>query len=144
MWPRPSGAGGLGERPGLAQPVQRQQARLASNGNELNVGAVALDGAAAAIEPAAMGFNKRKMEEQRRHAADKEAAIRRATDAQMLEDAERLIAAWNERQAKRMPMLFSPIIGAAVRSGCWWCAARLVGPRTRSICARSTVTTMRQ
>jgi hypothetical protein len=27
--------------------------------------------------------------------------------AQVLEDAERLIAAWNDRQAKRMPMLFS-------------------------------------
>jgi len=26
------------------------------------------------------------------------------------------IAAWNERQAKRMPMLFSPTIGAAVMS----------------------------
>jgi hypothetical protein len=36
------------------------------------------------------------------------AAARRATDAQILEDAERLSAAWNERQAKRMPMLFSP------------------------------------
>ncbi len=35
---------------------------------------------------------------------------RRATDAQVLEDAERLIAAWNERQAKRMPMPFSPTI----------------------------------
>jgi hypothetical protein len=30
----------------------------------------------------------------------------------VLEDAERLIAAWNERQSKRMPMLFSPTIGA--------------------------------
>jgi hypothetical protein len=28
--------------------------------------------------------------------------------------AERLIAAWNERQANRMPMLFSPTIGAAI------------------------------
>jgi hypothetical protein len=35
----------------------------------------------------------------------------RATNAQVLEDAERLISAWNERQAKRMPMLFSPTIG---------------------------------
>jgi hypothetical protein len=51
-----------------------------------------------------MGFNRRKMEDQRRTAAEKEAAGRRATDAQVLEDAERLIAAWNERQAKRMPM----------------------------------------
>ena len=61
-----------------------------------------------------MGFNRRKMEDQRRQAADKEAAARRATDAQVLEDAERLIGAWNERQAKRMPMLFSPTIGAAI------------------------------
>ena len=35
------------------------------------------------------------------------------SDAQVLEDAERLIAAWNERQAKRMPMLFSPTTDAA-------------------------------
>jgi outer membrane protein OmpA-like peptidoglycan-associated protein len=61
-----------------------------------------------------MGFNRRKMEDQRRQAAEKEAATRRATDAQVLEDAERLIAAWNERQTKRMPMLFSPTIGAAI------------------------------
>ena len=38
----------------------------------------------------------------------------------MLEDAERLIAAWNARQAKRMPMLFSPTIGAAVTDGYWF------------------------
>jgi hypothetical protein len=42
------------------------------------------------------------------------------TDAQVLEDAERLIAAWNERQGKRMPMLFSPTIGAAVKAGYWF------------------------
>ena len=47
-----------------------------------------------------MGFNKRKLANQRRQAA------------QVLEDAERLIAAWNKRRAKRMPMLFSPTIGA--------------------------------
>jgi hypothetical protein len=41
-----------------------------------------------------MGFNRRKLEDQRREAAEKEAAGRRATDAQVLEDAERLIAAW--------------------------------------------------
>jgi hypothetical protein len=33
-------------------------------------------------------------------------AARRAADAQVLADAERLIAAWNERQAGRMPLLF--------------------------------------
>jgi hypothetical protein len=40
-----------------------------------------------------MGFNRRKMEDQRRQVAEKEAAARRATDAQILADAERLIAA---------------------------------------------------
>jgi hypothetical protein len=54
-----------------------------------------------------MGFNRRKMEADRKAKADAEAAARRATDAQVLEDAEQLIAAWNERQAKRIPMLFS-------------------------------------
>jgi hypothetical protein len=58
-----------------------------------------------------MGFNRRKMEAQRASAAEKEAAAKRATEAQILEDAGRLVAAWNERQAKRMPMLFSPRIG---------------------------------
>jgi hypothetical protein len=64
-----------------------------------------------------MGFNRRKLEDQHRLAAEKEAAARRATDAQVLEDAERLIAAWNERQEKRKPMLFSPTIGAAIAAG---------------------------
>ena len=54
------------------------------------------------------------MEDRRREAAEKEAASRRATDAQVLEDAERLIAAWNERQPLRAPMIFSPTIGAAI------------------------------
>jgi hypothetical protein len=40
-----------------------------------------------------MGFNRRKLEDQRREATEKEAASRRATDAQVLEDAERLIGA---------------------------------------------------
>ena len=67
-----------------------------------------------------MGFNRRKMEDRRREAAEREAASRRATDAQVLEDAEGLIAAWNERQDKRMPMLFSPTIGAAITAGYWF------------------------
>jgi hypothetical protein len=69
-----------------------------------------------------MGFNRRKFENQRREAAEKEAAKRRATDAQLLEDAERLIAAWNQRQANRMPMLCQAFchdrITAATQS-CW-------------------------
>jgi hypothetical protein len=60
------------------------------------------------VYSATMGFNRRKIEDQRRQVAEKEAANRRATDAQVLEDAERLIAAWNERQALRAPMIFSP------------------------------------
>ena len=55
-----------------------------------------------------MGFNRGKLEDQRREATEKEAAKRRATDARVLEDAERLIAAWNERQALRAPKIFSP------------------------------------
>ena len=62
--------------------------------------------------------------------ADKEAAERRATDAQVFGDAERLIAAWNERQAKRMPMLFSPMIGAAVAGRHWYLWVRCPGCRT--------------
>ena len=64
-----------------------------------------------------MGINRRKLEDQRRDAAEKEAASRRATDAQVHEDAERLIAAWNERQALRAPVIFSPTIGAAIKAG---------------------------
>jgi hypothetical protein len=57
-----------------------------------------------------------------RHAegAEKEAAARRATEAQIPEDAARLVAAWNERQAKRMPMLFSPTIGCALKARHWF------------------------
>jgi hypothetical protein len=77
-----------------------------------------------------MGFNRRKLEDQRRETAEKEAANRRATDAQVLEDAERLIAVWNERQAKRMPMLFSPTIGAAIAAQYWFLWIRCPACRT--------------
>jgi hypothetical protein len=77
-----------------------------------------------------MGFNRRKMEDQRQQTAEKAAAGRRATDAQVLEDAERLIAAWNERQASRMPMLFSPTIGAAIAAGYWCLWVRCPACRT--------------
>src|SRR5580704_4972889 len=77
-----------------------------------------------------MGFNRRKMEDQRQQTAELAAAGRRATDAQVLEDAERLIAAWNERQASRMPMLFSPTVGAAVTAGYWFLWVRCPACRT--------------
>ena len=57
-----------------------------------------------------MGFKKRKMEDRCRQAAEKEAAARRVTEKKILEDADHLIAVWNERLAKRMPMLFSPTL----------------------------------
>jgi hypothetical protein len=44
--------------------------------------------------------------------------------------AERLIDAWNERQAKRMPMLFSPTIGAAITAGYWFLWVRCPACRT--------------
>jgi hypothetical protein len=77
-----------------------------------------------------MGFNRRKLEQQRREVAEKEAASRRATGTQVLEDAERLIAAWNERQAKRMPLLFSPTIGAAIAAQYWFLWIRCPACRT--------------
>ena len=70
------------------------------------------------------------VQDQRRDAAEKDAAGRRATDAQILEDAERPITAWNERQAKRMPMLFSPTIGAAITAGYWFLWVRCPACRT--------------
>jgi len=48
----------------------------------------------------------------------------------VLEDAERLIAAWNERQALRAPMIFSPTIGAAIAAGYWFLWVRCPACRT--------------
>ena len=76
-----------------------------------------------------MGFNRRKMEDQRREAAEKEAANRRATDAQVLEHAERLIAACNERQLKRMPNAVLATIGAAIKAGYWFLWVHCPDPR---------------
>ena len=69
----------------------------------------------------AMGFNPRKMEAGRKAKADAEVAAGRATDAQVLQDAERPIGDWNERQARRMPLLFAPTPrwrSATVSCGC--------------------------
>ena len=63
-----------------------------------------------------MGFNRRKIEAEQKAKADAEAADRRAADAQVSVDAEGLVAAWNECQARRMPLLFAPTIGAALAS----------------------------
>jgi hypothetical protein len=66
-----------------------------------------------------MVFNRCKLE-----------AEQRVTNAQIFEDTERLIAAWNERQQKRMPMLFSPTIGAAIAAGFWFLWVRCPACRT--------------
>ena len=60
------------------------------------------------------------MEDERRRTAATKAAEQRATNPQIIADAERLVAVWNERQVKRMPMLFSPTIGAAIVAGFWF------------------------
>lgn len=77
-----------------------------------------------------MGFNRRRMEDERRRAAETKAAEQRATNPQIVEDANRLVAVWNERQGKGMPMLFSPTIGAAVAAGYWFLWIRCPACRT--------------
>jgi hypothetical protein len=77
-----------------------------------------------------MGFNKRRMESERAAAAAKEAEARRALGPQILADAVRLVAAWNVRQEKRMPMLFSPTIGAAITARYWFLWVRCPACRT--------------
>ena len=66
-----------------------------------------------------MGFNKRKM-------GPGAAKLRRrrplSAARPLLEDADHLITVWNERRAKRMPMLFSPTIGTAITAGYWFLA----------------------
>jgi hypothetical protein len=48
-----------------------------------------------------MGFNKRRMESERKAANAQEAEAGRALGPQILADAERLIATWNARQEAR-------------------------------------------
>jgi hypothetical protein len=63
-------------------------------------------------------------------AAEKKGAEQRTTDPQIMEDAERLVAVWNERQKQQMPMLFSPTIGAAIAAGYWFLWVRCPACRT--------------
>jgi len=75
-----------------------------------------------------MGFNKRKIQDARKAEADKAAAARRGP--QILEDAERLIAVWNDRQGKQAPMLFAPTIAAAIAARHWFLWVRCPACRT--------------
>jgi hypothetical protein len=61
-----------------------------------------------------MGFNRRKIEAEQKARLTRRRCGPTRSVAQVLEDVERPIAAWNERQAKRMPMLLSLTIGACV------------------------------
>lgn len=67
-----------------------------------------------------MGFNRRKMEADRKAKAHATANARHATEGQVLEDAERFIASWNECQARCRPLIFSPTIGAAIAARYWF------------------------
>jgi hypothetical protein len=77
-----------------------------------------------------MGFNKRRLESERKAAAAQAAEARRALGRQIIEDAARLVADWNERRAKHMPMLFSPTIGAALAARHWFLWVRCPACRT--------------
>jgi len=78
-----------------------------------------------------MGFNKRRMESDAADAA-KEAEARRALGRQVIKDAERLVEAWNARQAAHMPALFSPTIGAAIAARYWFLRVRCPACRMTS------------
>jgi hypothetical protein len=77
------------------------------------------------------------LESERVAAAAKEAELRRPLGPQMVADAEHLIAAWNARQERHTPMLFSPTISAAIaahQGSCGW----LVGlPHHQSTCKKN-------
>jgi hypothetical protein len=77
-----------------------------------------------------MGFNKRKMDSGRAAVAAKEAKARRALGPQIVEDAKRLVADWNERQSRHMPLLYSPTIEAALLTNHWFLWVRCPACRT--------------
>lgn len=68
---------------------------------------------------------------ERRHAAQRAAAARRMTPPQVAADAAALVAAWNARQAARMPLLFAPTIGAAIAARHWFLWVRCPACRSR-------------
>ena len=79
-----------------------------------------------------MGFNRRKIEADRRAKASAQEAFRRTADPHVREDAERLITAWNARQARQMPALFAPTIGAARAAHHWFLCVRCLACRSTS------------
>jgi hypothetical protein len=80
-----------------------------------------------------MGFNRRRLEDERRHEAEQRAARRRALNPQVRADALRFVTEWNERQAQRAPLLFSPTIGAASAAQHWWLWVRCPACTTKAL-----------
>ena len=74
-----------------------------------------------------MGFNRRKIEDERRREAEKQAAAKRARNPQVGADALRFVTEWNDRQAQQAPLLFSPTIGAAIAAQHWHLWVRCPG-----------------
>jgi len=64
--------------------------------------------------------------------AAKEAEARRALGRQVIEDAKRLVEAWNARQVAHMPALFPPTIGAAIAARYWFLWLRFPACRMTS------------
>ncbi len=58
------------------------------------------------------------MDDERRREAERQAAAKRALSPQVRADALRLVTEWNERQAQRAPLLFSPTIGSVSVKSC--------------------------
>ena len=65
-----------------------------------------------------MGFNRRKMDDERRREAEKQAAAKRALDPQVRADALRFVTEWNERQAQRAPTRVRRFVYNPIAPGC--------------------------
>ena len=86
-----------------------------------------------------MGFNRRKMEDQRREAAEKEGrpVARPMLKCSRMPSA--WIGAWNERRAISAPMVFSPTIGTAIKARYWFLWVRCPACRTINAISRTSI-----
>jgi len=79
-----------------------------------------------------MGPNRRALDRAEAAANKAKAEKHRATDKAVREDAEQIIAAWNERIAAGQPMLFAPSIKAALAAEYFWLGVYCPGCRTET------------
>jgi hypothetical protein len=77
-----------------------------------------------------MGFNRRKLEPGRKAKADLRPPLGTRPMLRWLKDATRLIDAWDERQARRVPFLLTPTISALAARRWFSCTTRDVDLRT--------------